>query len=616
MGAAIFYAVDAVALLRAVLVEHCPTNDVARQHLAACATRGIDPLDYCAHDFGLGNRETWARAARWAGYPFIASLPRQVTDTRIDRLDGLGEARSMRISIEGQPCTIVAPRFAQVLGLRGRGSLGHVRFAAPDAIERGLAMAASEQLMDNARQRMSLLWPQASAADLPRHIRIAFAVLVTLTIVVAMLAGAILRPFLIPVVAVVLMAPGMLRLAAAVPGRSSPEPAKLAECDLPVYSVLIPLRDEAHMVPLLRQAMGALDYPPHLLDIKFVVESKSPQTVRAVEQVLDDPRFRIIEVPPGPPNTKPKALDYALPFARGEFVVVYDAEDVPDPDQLRRAAAYFRADPGLACLQAELVPENAHETALTALFAGEYAGLFGRLLPALARWRLPVPLGGTSNHFRTAVLREVGGWDAFNVTEDADLGVRLARRGHRVDAFTGRTHEEAPLNVRAWMAQRTRWMKGWMQTYCVHNRNPRELLRELGWRAFLGFQVLVGGMIVSSLLHTVFLGSVIARLIFEGLVGFVPVDAWDLFALGIIGAGYGGAIALVVSGLIHQRALHLAAFQLLLPAYWLLHSIATLYAVGELITAPTHWAKTTHGVTRLTRAAARDAVEVLRPRTG
>ena len=143
-----------------------------------------------------------------------------------------------------------------------------------------------------------------------------------------------------------------------------------------------------------------------------------------------------------------------------------------------------------------------------------------------------------------------------------------------------------------------------MQTYCVHNRAPGELLHDLGWRAFLGFQVLVGGMIVSSLLHTVFLGSVIARLMFEGLVGFVPVDAWDLFAIGIIGAGYGGAIALVVSGLIHQRSLHLAPFQVLLPAYWLLHSIATLYAVGELITAPSHWAKTTHGVTRVTRTGA------------
>jgi cellulose synthase/poly-beta-1,6-N-acetylglucosamine synthase-like glycosyltransferase len=601
LGAAIFYAVDAVALLRAVLADHCPSDDAARQHLAACTARGIDPLDYCAHDFGLGNRETWARAARWAGYPFVPALPAQRGDTVIDRLDALADARSIRTTIDGHAVTLVAPRFAHVLGLRGRGSLAHVRFAPPDAIERALASAASEQLMDNARQRMSLLWPRASAADLPRHVRIAFAVLVTATIVLAMLAGAILRPFLIPVVAAVLMAPGMLRLAAALPQRPPAEPAPLSDRDLPFYTVLIPLRDEAHMVPLLRQAMGRLDYPSHLLDIKFVVEARSPQTVRAVENVLGDPRFRIIEVPPGPPNTKPKALDYALPFARGEFIVVYDAEDVPDADQLRRAATRFRADPALACLQAELVPENAHENPLTALFAGEYAGLFGRLLPALARWKLPVPLGGTSNHFRTAVLRSVGGWDAFNVTEDADLGVRLARRAHRAEAFTSRTHEEAPLTVRAWMAQRTRWMKGWMQTYCVHNRAPLQLLRDLGWRGFLGFQILVGGMIVSSLLHTVFLGSVTARLMFEGLVGFVPVDAWDLFALGIIGAGYGGAVALVISGLIHQRALHLAVFQLLLPAYWLLHSIATLYAVIELITAPSHWAKTTHGVTRVAR---------------
>ena len=183
----------------------------------------------------------------------------------------------------------------------------------------------------------------------------------------------------------------------------------------------------------------------------------------AVEGVLGDPLFRMIEVPDGPPRTKPKAIDYALPLAHGKYLVVYDAEDVPEPGQLRLAASRFEADTGLACLQAELVPENASENALTALFAGEYAGLFGRLLPALARWGLPMPLGGTSNHFRLSVLREIGGWDAFNVTEDADLGVRLARRGLRAETFESRTYEEAPVTLRAWMAQRTRWMKGWMR---------------------------------------------------------------------------------------------------------------------------------------------------------
>ncbi len=348
-----------------------------------------------------------------------------------------------------------------------------------------------------------------------------------------------------------------------------------------------------------------------------MVEAKSPETVAAIEHVLDAPQFRMVVVPQGAPHTKPKAIDYALPLARGEFLVVYDAEDVPDPDQLRRAAERFRADPSLACLQAELVPENAHENVLTALFAGEYAGLFGRLLPALARWGLPVPLGGTSNHFRTSVLRQLGGWDAFNVTEDADLGVRLARRGYRADAFDSRTHEEAPLTVGAWMAQRTRWMKGWMQTFCVHNQSPRALLRDLGWRGFVGFQVLVGGMILSSLLHTVFLGTLLGRLMFDGVVGLVPQDMWDWFAVGILAAGYGGAFAVILSGLVHLRAKSLMLMQLAVPFYWVLHSIATLFAVRELIVDPMRWAKTEHGVTRVARTSttARGA-EALRPRIG
>lgn len=158
-----------------------------------------------------------------------------------------------------------------------------------------------------------------------------------------------------------------------------------------------------------------------------MVEAESRATIAAVEAILDEGHFELVAVPDGKPRTKPKALDYALPLVRGEHVVVFDAEDIPDPDQLRKAASAFFADPGIDCLQAELVVDNAAENLLTGLFAGEYAGQFGLLLPLLARWRLPMPLGGTSNHFRTQALRELGGWDAFNVTEDADLGVRLAR---------------------------------------------------------------------------------------------------------------------------------------------------------------------------------------------
>lgn len=427
----------------------------------------MDPLEYASHQFGLGNSTVRARAARWANYCFASELPSdpRLRRTHIDRLEHLATMRSLGVDVLGIPVRFVAPSFEQVLNLRRAWKLHlyrRIRFAPPEAIERAGARAASDQLMDYARQEITLRWGAASAANLSLAARITFAIVLAALILLVMLSGIIARPFLIPIVALLLMAPGLMRLTAAVPGPSAPLVHRLRDSQLPLYTVLIPLRDEAQMVPMLKRAMTAIDYPPHLLDIKFVVEAKSPETVTAVEGILDQPQFRMVAVPPGPPNTKPKAIDYALPLARGEFLVVYDAEDVPDPDQLRRAAERFRADAGLACLQAELVPENAHENLLTALFAGEYAGLFGRLLPALARWRLPVPLGGTSNHFRTSVLRELGGWDAFNVTEDADLGVRLARRGYRAETFDSRTHEEAPLTVAAWMAQRTRWMKGWM----------------------------------------------------------------------------------------------------------------------------------------------------------
>ncbi|HEX4296939.1 MAG TPA: glycosyltransferase family 2 protein, partial [Devosia sp.] len=600
------HSVEAIALLRAVLRENCSTDIAARKHLNEAERLGVDPLDYCAHRFGIGNETAWRRAAQWAGVPFAATTPSRLFAPAIDHLERLAGVRTLRQSVLGEEIVFVAPGFASALSFRNASPAARrrVRFVPPDAIEAGLARAASAQLMDEARQQTTRLWPRASAAqDLPRSARIGFVCVLLGLIVLVMTAGLVARPWLVPVVALLLLAPGVIRILATPPARPARGVPLLGDPDLPLYTVLIPLRDEAAMVPMLHRAMAAIDYPPEKLDIKFVVEEGSVATVEAVRGVLEDPRFRLVVVPPGRPQTKPKALDYALPLARGRYLVVYDAEDVPDPGQLRLAASHFAADAGVACLQAELVPENASENALTALFAGEYAGLFGRLLPALARWRLPVPLGGTSNHFRIDALRALGGWDAFNVTEDADLGVRLARRGMRARMFASRTLEEAPLGYRAWLAQRTRWMKGWMQTFIVHNRAPLQFLRDAGWRGFLGFQVLVGGMILTSLLHTFFIASLLLRLGLEGVVGLVPKDLWDWLSVAILVSGYGGAFAIQVSGLIHQRAYHLLPIQLLLPAYWFLHSFAALRAAWELVDRPDYWAKTRHGVTRLKRAA-------------
>jgi cellulose synthase/poly-beta-1,6-N-acetylglucosamine synthase-like glycosyltransferase len=288
-----------------------------------------------------------------------------------------------------------------------------------------------------------------------------------------------------------------------------------------------------------------------------------------------------------------------MPLVRGTYVVVYDAEDIPDPGQLRLAASTFAAEPSLDCLQAELVVDNADENALTALFAGEYAGQFGLMLPFLSAHRLPMPLGGTSNHFRTAALRELGHWDAFNVTEDADLGVRLSRLRYRTGVLASETSEEAPITLGAWMVQRTRWIKGWMQTFIVHNRNMPQFLGDIGLRNFLFFQVYVGGLILSSLLHTVFLLSFAVRAAF----GAWPrlYDPVDLAYLTILILGYGGTIVLVVAGLKRRRATRLLAAQALLPLYWILHSIAALRAAWQLLVRPYFWGQTMHGRTRQDR---------------
>lgn len=256
-------------------------------------------------------------------------------------------------------------------------------------------------------------------------------------------------------------------------------PSRVPDAELPIYTILVPLYREAHMLAPL------------------VLEAVDRDTLAAAQALHLPGNIEIIVVPELHPRTKPKALNYALPLARGEYLVIFDAEDRPDRDQLRRAYASFRrGSPNLACVQAALNIYNARDTWLTRQFTLEYCALFDALLPALDRLRLPVPLGGTSNHFRMSALKWLMAWDPFNVTEDADLGMRLARSGYRCAMLPSTTYEKAPPRLSSWLRQRTRWLKGYVQTWLVHMRSPRRLWRELGPRGFLGFQTVVGGTIL------------------------------------------------------------------------------------------------------------------------
>ena len=600
---------EAGALLQAVLSEFTLTDQELLLHLEAALELEVDPLDYCAHRFGLGETQVMQRAAEWAGLEFFARIP-QINNTSpvVEKIERFGEIRALSLPLLDRRVVYAAPRFETMLRLKLLHELRpdlrqHIAIVPGSTIRSELAQLAEAAMMDRARHRLLYRWPHAVGhLDAPITARTGFAALLALVLLVVSIAPWLHRPLFVPLVGLLLVIPALLRLMAALsPRQDSPEVELLEDADLPVYTVLVPLRDEAQMVPQLANALRAIDYPPEKLDVHFVVEMQSHATVAAVQEELHDPRFELLLVPDALPRTKPKALNYALPMVRGEHLVVYDAEDIPDPGQLRLAASTFAMHPELDCLQAELVIDNAGESWLAAWFAGEYAGQFGLMLPLLARLHLPMPLGGTSNHFRVSSLREVGGWDPFNVTEDADLGIRLARLGLQTATIASQTREEAPITLGAWLRQRARWMKGWMQTVIVHDRRWRSLLRDLGWGPFIVFHIYVGSMILSAPLHTVFAFSFIAALMSLQLP--IMIGWWEVMAGVIFCVGYLGPALLVVAGLARLRRLDLLPIQALLPVYWMLHGVAVVLATWELVTRPHVWAKTRHGQTRVQRGA-------------
>lgn len=380
---------------------------------------------------------------------------------------------------------------------------------------------------------------------------------------------------------------------------------RLRDAELPTYTVVAALYKEERIVGDLIAALARLDYPAAKLDIKLVFEAEDEATIAAAFAHNPPPHFEILIVPDGAPRTKPRALNYALQFARGDFLVIYDAEDRPQPDQLRKAAGHFRDAPAkVVCLQARLIFDNLHENWLSKQFTIEYASLFGGILPMLDAARLPIPLGGTSNHFRTAILRRVGGWDAHNVTEDADLGMRLYRLGYRAEILVSTTYEEAACDIGNWIRQRTRWLKGWLQTYFVHMRQPFRLLRELRLGGFLAFQGHFAGVIIAALVHPLSYVLIAHDAAAGGLLytgqSFIGRNLWMLAVFNFI-AGYASALALGVFVLRGKRVRRLIPQLVFIPVYWLLISVAAYRALHQFTTAPFYWEKTEHGVTRIRR---------------
>ena len=360
----------------------------------------------------------------------------------------------------------------------------------------------------------------------------------------------------------------------------------------PRYTVLAALHDEAEIVPQLIGRLSALDYPRHRLDGWLVLEADDHPTIQAVIAARPPSWLKLLLVPPGVPRTKPRALNHALTRATGELLTVYDAEDEPDPGQLREAAARFAADQAgrLACLQAPLRIRTRSGRAgfLEHQFAAEYAALFEVTLPGLVGLGLPFPLGGTSNHFRIDVLRAVGGWDAWNVTEDADLGFRLWRHGWRLGLISRPTWETPPGPLEHWLPQRTRWLKGYMQTWGVHSRDPFGL----GLRGLVALVMTLGVALVSAALHAPSLAWVASAVLVAGFAGLSP--ATPLLALAVLALGVAAAWLTCAVGAKRAGLPYHIGDMVTAPAYWSLLSLAFVHAVWRLIREPFAWDKTRH----------------------
>jgi cellulose synthase/poly-beta-1,6-N-acetylglucosamine synthase-like glycosyltransferase len=373
----------------------------------------------------------------------------------------------------------------------------------------------------------------------------------------------------------------------------------------PSYTILCPLYHEADVAEQFARAMRLIDYPTDRLQVLFLTEEDDVETREALLKMRLPRHFEVVTVPDGAPRTKPRACNYGLTRATGDFVVIFDAEDIPDPLQLKKAALTFaHHGPELACVQACLNFYNPRQNALTRWFTAEYSLWFDLTLPALRRTRSFLPLGGTSNHFRTRILREVGGWDPFNVTEDCDLGVRLAQYRYQTAMVDSTTYEEANPDLKNWLRQRSRWIKGYMQTYLTHMRDPRRYAREGRLSELFWLQVIVGGRTLTQLVNPLLWLMTLAYVVFHQaltapyhLLFPAPLFYPAVFCLVFGNLFY---IYMYVIGCLNREQYTLTFWALLVPVYWLLMSVAAYIALYQLLTRPHYWEKTRHGLSLLT----------------
>jgi len=375
---------------------------------------------------------------------------------------------------------------------------------------------------------------------------------------------------------------------------------QLKDVSLPVYSILCPLYKEAHIIPHFIESIEKLDWPKDKLDVLLLLEEDDVDSVSKVEKMNLPSYIRVIVVPESQPKTKPKACNYGLSFAKGEYLVIYDAEDMPDPLQLKKAYLSFKKVPrNVVCLQAKLNYYNPSQNLLTRFFTAEYSLWFDITLTGLQSINTSIPLGGTSNHFRTTDINKLHGWDPFNVTEDADLGMRLFKKGYKTAIIDSITLEEANSRWGNWIRQRSRWIKGYMQTYLVHTRDSWGFIKTNKLH-YLVFHLVVGGKIAFILINPILW---IATVSYFTLYKFVGPQIESLYPATVF---YMAGVSLVFGnflfmyyymvGVMKREHYSLIKYVFLIPLYWLMISVAGFMALYQLFFKPFYWEKTVHGL--------------------
>ncbi|MYZ50123.1 glycosyltransferase, partial [Propylenella binzhouense] len=579
---------------------------LARELARLRGTSETDELLACRH---FRRTAYWQALAGQLGVRFLPSLDHaeRDPDTRPPPSEALRRAECAAALVAGERILAVAPSGPALEALAERLRLApaladRLRIVPPEAIRAFLLARHGEALVHYAVNRLARAMPAHSARMLAtsRNRRDWLFALFAGTVASFCAAPAETILVFALLLSFVFSNAVVWKLAASLWPRRRRRRPDPKDAELPSYTVLVALYREAAVVPDLVRNLDALLYPRSKLQVLLVVEADDGETRSALEAVGLPANFMVVPVPPAEPRTKPKALVYALPLATGDQVVVYDAEDRPEPDQLRKAAAAFRAEPRLGCVQAALVPEN-RDSWFARMFALEYAAHFEVLLPALACWRVPIPLGGTSNHFPRRVLQKVGAWDPFNVTEDADLGVRLARFGYLTGVLDSRTYEEAPVRFAQWLPQRRRWIKGWIQTALVAMAEGIPRGRRLSVREAVAVHAIITGGILGLLFYPLsFLALVVALLPslgsgrpwsgLEWATVLVTLFNGTAFSVGSLLAALRGAAA--------ARAPELAPSIATLPFYWVLQSLAAWQALWQFFRTPFRWEKTEHGVSR------------------